>query len=432
MNKKIRIAIVGGGIAGLALMTRLVRYPHLEVNLYEAAEVFSEVGAGISFGINALKAMQLLGLGEAYENIADRMAEPYREVWCQWRNGYSNEQIATAFAAGHGLSSVHRADFLEQLMPFIPVGKVHFNKRLADLTASPKKIDLVFEDLEKVECDYVIGCDGIHSVVRNHVLRSQGIEPIKPRFSGTWAYRGIVKQASFKQALEQHNLESIAAEVPQAFLARNKHIHCFPIRQGQEINVMAFQSKADDGEVAQDYGWITPASKQKMLDDFAEFNPIAQALLNEIDKPTIWALHDIDPLPTYQNNMKNVILIGDAAHATLPHQGSGAGQCLEDALILAHLFAPRQLELHHLKFISQIYEDIRRPRASMAQLKSREACRIYQLQDVNYQDTDALAHNLSTRFEWLWQHDLVEDVIQTEICLYDALNEVEIELAETM
>ena len=76
MDKKIRVAVIGGGIAGLALTTQLVKNKHLDVHLFESASQFSEIGAGISFGANAVKAIQLLGLSQEYESIADRVKEP--------------------------------------------------------------------------------------------------------------------------------------------------------------------------------------------------------------------------------------------------------------------------------------------------------------------------------------------------------------------
>ncbi len=76
MDKKIKVAVIGGGIAGLALTTQLVKNQNLDVHLYEAAPQFSEIGAGISFGANAVKAIHLLGLANEYESIADKVKAP--------------------------------------------------------------------------------------------------------------------------------------------------------------------------------------------------------------------------------------------------------------------------------------------------------------------------------------------------------------------
>ena len=111
MTQQIRVAILGGGIAGLALATQLVKNKHLDVHLYEAAAQFSEIGAGISFGANAVKAIEILNLAEEYNAIADTVAAPYQDVWFQWRNGYNDDYLSSSISPQVGQSSVHRAGF---------------------------------------------------------------------------------------------------------------------------------------------------------------------------------------------------------------------------------------------------------------------------------------------------------------------------------
>lgn len=410
MGNKIKVAVIGGGIAGLALTTQLVKYPHLEVNLYEAAPQFSEIGAGISFGANAVKAIHLLGLGEQYQSIADQVNAPYTDIWFQWRNGYTDEYLSASIAPQVGQSSVHRADFLDALIPLVPEKNVHFNKRVEKIEASDEHVSITFVDGQMVDCDYLIGCDGIHSVVRNHVLESHHYNPVNPEFSGTWAYRGIIKFADFKNAIETLGSDLELADVPQMLLGKDKHILTFPIRQGKEINIVAFKSDRNDTSLAADMPWTKVVSKQEMLDDFADWSESCQALLNLIEAPTIWALHHTHPLKTYKNKSNNVIIIGDAAHAMLPHQGAGAGQGLEDALILANLLASSLLTRESIKYISSIYENVRLDRAVRVQNTSFESGEIYELYSPKHPDFTAIGSHLVHRFDWLWQHDLEQDI----------------------
>ena len=74
----LHIAIVGGGIAGVALALDLCRHPHLSVQLFESAPAFGEVGAGVSFGANAVRAIAGLGIAEPYRQIADRTLDPWQ------------------------------------------------------------------------------------------------------------------------------------------------------------------------------------------------------------------------------------------------------------------------------------------------------------------------------------------------------------------
>lgn len=421
MDKKIKIAVIGGGIAGLALTTQLVKYSHLDVHLFESAAQFSEIGAGISFGANAVKAIHLLGLGQEYERIADQVKAPYTDIWFQWRNGYTDAYLSASVAPKVGQSSVHRADFLDALIPLVPASKVHFNQRVQQLEAHSDSVNITFVDGQQFECDYVIGCDGIHSVVRDHVLDSHQLPRIHPQFSGTWAYRGIIKFQDFKQAIETLGKDLELAEVPQMFLGKDQHILTFPIRQGEEINIVAFKSDRTQTDLPENTPWTKPVSKQQMLADFADWSESCQALLGLIDTPTLWALHEIAPLTTYKNKTNNVIVIGDAAHAMLPHQGAGAGQGLEDALILAKLLENAQLTSETITCVSEIYEQIRLERAVQVQHTSRESGEIYELYSAQYPEFENIGEHLVQRFDWLWQHVLEQDIETATLALQQQL-----------
>lgn len=420
MEAPVRVAIIGGGIAGLALATQLVKHSHLDVQLYEAAAQFSEIGAGISFGANAVNAIQHLNLSEEYHAIADKVAAPYTDVWFQWRNGYTDEFLSASLAENVGQSSVHRADFLDAIIARMPLENAHFSKKIQSISENDQEIILTFQDGSSASCDYLIGADGIHSNVRQYVLSSQQALPVYPKFSGTWAYRGIIKYQDYKNAIQNLQNDPEIADVPQMFLGKDKHILTFPIRQGEEINIVAFKSNRDDTQLAENTAWTQPVSKAQMLSDFSDWSDSCIALLDLIDNPTIWALHEIDELNSYQSQSGRVILIGDAAHAMLPHQGAGAGQGLEDAAVLAELFKNAQINREALPKISEIYQDLRLERACKVQRTSRESGEIYELYSGEYPDFDSIGTHLAHRFDWLWEHDLQQDfqIIQNQLAQY--------------
>lgn len=424
MDEPVRIAIIGGGIAGLALATQLVKYPHLDVHLYEAAAQFSEIGAGISFGANAVKAIELLDLAHEYHTIADKVAAPYTDVWFQWRNGYTDEYLSASIAKNVGQSSVHRADFLDAIVSKMPIKNSHFAKKILSIHEENQEITLTFQDGEKITCDYVIGADGIHSTVREHVLRSHNLPIIKPVFSGTWAYRGIIRYQDYKNAIQKLGADPEIADVPQMMLGKDKHILTFPIRQGEEINIVAFKSNRNNPVLAPDTPWTKTVSKQQMLDDFADWSDSCKALLNLIDNPTVWALHEIQELDSYQSKSGRIIIIGDAAHAMLPHQGAGAGQGLEDAALLAHLFSNSNINIHSLCKISDIYQKIRLERACNVQRTSRESGEIYELYSAEFSDFSSIGEHLEHRFDWLWNHNIEQDITEAKILLqHDLLSQ---------
>ena len=66
------VAVIGGGIGGLCLAIGLLKYPHINVQVYESAPSFGEIGAGVAVGPNAQRALELLGSGpkEAFQSQA--------------------------------------------------------------------------------------------------------------------------------------------------------------------------------------------------------------------------------------------------------------------------------------------------------------------------------------------------------------------------
>lgn len=133
----------------------------------------------------------------------------------------------------------------------------------------------------------MIGADGIRSVARQYVLATHHLPPVHPRFSGTWAYRGIISHASFKEALQQIQGDTDLADIPQMLLGKDKHILTFPIRKGEQINIVAFCSNREDTVLPPDTPWTKPVDKAQMLSDFSDWSESCKTLLGLIEQPTI-------------------------------------------------------------------------------------------------------------------------------------------------
>lgn len=410
-KRALRIGIIGGGISGVALALDISRHPHLNVQLFESAPAFGEVGAGVSFGANAVRALEGLGLGEPYQNISDRSPEPWQDVWFEWRRATDAGYLGASKAPGVGQSSVHRADFLDALASRLPEGIAHFNKRAAKVEQQGDEARVQFADGTYYTCDLLIAADGIKSALRNHVLGGIGAPPAVPRYSGTVAYRGMIDSQYLREAYRAEGIDEHLAVVPQMYLGLDGHILTFPVKQGRVINVVAFitDRSCPDPVWPQDTPWVRNATQDEMLAGFIGWGDAARVLLECIPTPTCWALHDIDELPGYVHG--RVALIGDAAHAMLPHQGAGAGQGLEDAYFLARLLGDPRLNASNIGALLDAYDLQRRPRACRVQRTSREAGDLYELRDkVAGNNEPVMRATLERRFDWLWNHDLDADV----------------------
>ncbi|KAJ3565168.1 hypothetical protein NPX13_g7600 [Xylaria arbuscula] len=121
---KIEVAIVGGGIAGLALAAGLVKKPHLNVRVYEAVEEYSDVGAGLALHRNAIRAMTLIGseVRQAYIDKALDMGEEDEEMVTKviLAQGDHKGQLVAELGRAKGRKTVSRADLLDGLRALIP------------------------------------------------------------------------------------------------------------------------------------------------------------------------------------------------------------------------------------------------------------------------------------------------------------------------
>ena len=409
----LHIGIVGGGIAGVALALDLCRHSHLSVQLFEAASAFGEVGAGVSFGANAVRAIAGLGIAEPYRQIADRTLDPWQDIWFEWRRGEDAGYLGASLAEGVGQSSVHRADFLDALARQLPEGVAQFGKRAVSVEQDDQQARVLFTDGSEHRCDLLIAADGIKSSIRDHVLQGLGHPLAAPRFSGTCAYRGMIDSQQLRAAYRARGVDEHLVDVPQMYLGLDAHILTFPVKQGRLINVVAFTSDRSRPDPAwpSDSPWVRNASQEEMLAAFTDWGDAARVLLECIPSPTLWALHELEELPGYVHG--RVGLIGDAAHAMLPHQGAGAGQGLEDAWLLARLLADPQVLASRPHSVLEAYDAIRRPRACRVQRTSWEAGELYELRDPVVADNEQLlGKTLAERFEWLWDHDMQSDLQQ--------------------
>ena len=416
--KRLSIGIVGGGIGGVAFAVALSRDAGLEVQLFEAAPQFSEIGAGVSFGPNAVRAISLLGLESAYRRIADSSPAPFEDVWFEWRRGRDDAYLTASLAPGCGQSSVHRADFLDAIVANLPEGIARFGKRCVEVRQDDDGVEVDFEDGSRHRCDILIGFDGIKSAVRDHVLPPEQYGDLGPFWSGTYAYRGMIPTGQLEAAMEARGADRRLALVPQMYLGPDRHILTFPVKQSELINVVAFitDRSTPNPRLPEGEEWVKAVAQQELLEVFAEWSAASRAILDCIPEPTRWALHELPELPFYHRG--RVLIVGDAAHARVPHQGAGAGQALEDAYVLASLLTDTSCTRQNAQQALAAFEAVRHARACRVQRTSHEAGDLYEYSAPGIGADEArLAADLETRFDWLWNHDLRNDVAAARVRL---------------
>ncbi|KAE9983142.1 hypothetical protein BLS_004542 [Venturia inaequalis] len=399
-NKPFNIAVIGGGIAGLTLTLALLK-KRVPVTLYEAASKFGEIGAGVSFGPNASRAMKLIspGIYDGFQNGATlNQSQDKRGYWfsIQYGQDLGQGDLITELPCEGGHAAVHRAHFLDKLFELLPEGVARFGKRAVGYEQNADGVTIKFLDGTEAKHDAVVGCDGIKSKTRACMLGEQ--DPAsKAEYSGKYAYRGLVPMAKAKELLGEEK-----AQNSQMYYGRNGHMLTFSIEKGKTMNVVAFRSS----ETWDSPDWVVTADKEKMFSDFSSWSPTVRSIISLVQKPDIWALFQHPNARTYHDG--NVALLGDAAHATTPHQGAGAGMCVEDSYIMSNLLA----DVYDKKDIGKafaVYDQVRRPRGQNLVKTSREAGMLYEMELVG-EDREKIKANLESRMKWLWDYDIEDEL----------------------
>ncbi|KDE03853.1 hypothetical protein MVLG_05675 [Microbotryum lychnidis-dioicae p1A1 Lamole] len=425
----LRIAIVGGGIAGLTAAIAVLHYSkqnpesNVRLDVYESAAVFAEIGAGVALGPNAQTSLRLIGCGEALERVAGKQGQSDDDLWFDFLVGAKNhaqsgKDIYSLRGKMAGRGNVHRADFLDGLIQLLPTDQAHFNKRCINYTPHSSGVTLHFADSTTAEADVLIASDGIKSVLREAMyvrkgFRDEALEIQRARYSEWIAWRGMVERAEFERIFGK------GASDKRMLLGQGRHILHFPVRGGALINIVAFVKDAAYAKLGDHTGpWSEARPKAEMLEDFASFNETSLELLKAINDPSIWGIFELPLIPHAVD--ERIVLIGDAAHATTPHQGSGAGQAIEDGLFVAHVLTHPLLSKSSstsstrstsLRTALSLYEAARHPRGRRVQSTSYEAGLLYEFLDpIAGDDITKIGPNLSERMKWIWEMDLEKEL----------------------
>lgn len=309
------VLVVGGGIGGLATALAMARAGRV-VHLVEQAAEFSEIGAGLQLGPNAMRAFDRLGV---YDAIAEHAVFPPRAVVRDAIDGsvLTTLDFGDSFRERYGYPYVvaHRSDVLTSLLEACerePGLTLETGKRVERVVESEDFAAVHFADGGTYTAAVLVGADGIRSQVRELIDSSE------PSFSGHVAYRGALNIADAPGAA--------ATDDVLLWIGPGIHLMQYPMRKGELYNQVAVYERPAGAEgVRGDLNELAAA--------FAGACHEVRRSLAQIDTSRAWPVCDRTPLDVWST--EHAVLIGDAAHAMLQYLGQGACQALEDALALA-------------------------------------------------------------------------------------------------
>ncbi|KAF9270738.1 salicylate hydroxylase [Marasmius fiardii PR-910] len=406
MSKDFTVAIVGGGLCGLATAYPLSK-AGITVKVFEAAPKFEEIGAGVGFGPNAVRALEGLGLISAI--LARSGQEKPEQRVFKFVAGCAPHDLVYDYETGNsqrlGLG-IYRPACLDGLISLLDPSITQFDKRCTSVSITESgRARIQFSDDTTYDADLVIGADGIRSVTRKFVVEENTRSLV---FANTVAYRGLVPWEDLVRAGIQTDL----SVQPTCFVGAGKHIICFPVLGNKVINFVAFVAQHDLPKGPElPMPWVESVPHEELKANFADWGPDGQIIVDHLKNPSKWSIHAcIPPLQSFVR--ERVVLVGDAAHAMLPHLGAGVGQGFEDVYILTKLLTHPLTNKSNLDRVLAHYNEIRPPRANDVLERSTKAAEIYDNFGPGGYDASEMAARLRCRWEPVWNYD-VHQVIET-------------------
>ena len=321
LKSQIDVLIVGAGIGGLTLAHALLQRGKT-VKVLERAPALENVGAGIQIPPNAVKVLRALSLEQA---VTDRAFQPKAIEARMGQSGRHVFEIPLAKTAkkrwGAPYLHIHRADYISALSESLPAGVLQLEADVTDYFQTDDCVSVRLEDGAQIDADYLIGADGLNSIIRTQMLGAD-----KLQFTGNMAWRAVVPADRLKDLVPH----------PTACAWFGPNRHAVTYRLGMTGDLINFVGVVEQDQW-QEEGWSISGDKVNALKDFKGWHPMITNLIENADVLNRWALFDRAPLSKWVEG--RVALMGDAAHPMLPFLAQGAAMAVEDSWVLARIIA---------------------------------------------------------------------------------------------
>jgi 2-polyprenyl-6-methoxyphenol hydroxylase-like FAD-dependent oxidoreductase len=328
-----RIAVVGGGIGGLALALGLHRRG-IACEVYEGAPEVREIGVGITLLPHAMRELAVLGVQPQLEAVGiENLESVFFNRWGQFiyrepRGRHAGYDVPELGMHRGKLHAVLYQAALQRLGP----ARIHLDHRCVGLQQDAREVTLAFQDARgqlrpPVQADVVIACDGVNSAVRRQFYPDE-----KPAFAGINTWRGVTVHKPILTGKTYMRIGSIDT---------GKMV-IYPIAddvdgQGNQlVNWVAEIRHADAGM----NDWNQPGRLEDFLPVYQDWKfdwLDVPGLITGAKEILEYPMVDKDPVPRW--TFGRVSFLGDAAHPMYPRGSNGSAQALLDASTLAGLLA---------------------------------------------------------------------------------------------
>lgn len=388
--KGVEVAVVGAGVAGLAVARALALRGAL-VTVLEQADAIREVGAGLQISPNGAAVLHALGLGPALEAAGARAAA------VELIDGPTGARVARLDLArlrpGQDYRLVHRADLIALLAEGARTAgaAIALLQQIDRVDLAGDRPRIVTAQGAEMRPALLIGADGLHSRVRAALTG-----PVAPYFTFQIAWRATIPGNPADPA------------VAEVHMGPGRHLVSYPLRGGALRNIVAVEERRRWAEE----GWSLRDDPMEMRLAFAGFAPRVREWLEAVPEVWLWGLFRHPVAPAWHAGGHTAIL-GDAAHPTLPFLAQGANLALEDAWVLADRLDRAATPAEGLA----AYQAARVARVTRAVAAAEGNARAYHLRapwrgaaHLGLRGLAALAPGaLLGRFDWLYGHDVTQN-----------------------
>lgn len=388
-----RAVIVGGGIGGLATACALRRVGISDYVVLEQAQELQAIGAGIQITSNAGRVLRFLGLADA---VARRAVQ---SLGTRYRDIASNEFLFESNASDRGEAmpyyQVHRAVLTDLLYREAGPEKVRLGERVSAVDLSSTEASVTTESGETYGGDVVIGADGIHSRIRSIL----GPVP-EPQFSNSVGWRALIP----REKVDQLGLD----RRQHTWFGPRRSVIVYWIDGGERLNFLGIVP----AEEVRAESWETAGRVNDLQKSYEGACVTVSEIVSQVDSAFITGIFDRPP--ARQLAVGRGVLVGDAGHPVRPHLAAGAGQALEDSVVLAKCIR-RASSANDVPAALVDFEQRRLPRVIKVQMSSREWGKLSHLTDPQeialrnaaLRDGNSGTGTLSRR-RWLWDYDPVQ------------------------
>ncbi|KAH6714827.1 hypothetical protein BKA61DRAFT_642940 [Leptodontidium sp. MPI-SDFR-AT-0119] len=337
--------IIGGGIAGISAALALTKIG-VQCTVYELRVAPSTIGGSINLTPNALRLLEFLDV-EVQGCPVDSI-----EIFSLHTGKLIGELPFKKF--GPGLR-ILREELLRSLLRATDkkgINVVYDSKLIAIKDDSEdSKVTAVFANGKKVEADFILGCDGVHSAVRTQYVESSR----KPEYTGVAVAYSIIDGTGIKTHFRSTGFNSgrFGSLITSYFDPDRTQIYVGAVMEIKEEN--------------DKQGWrIRENDRQKTMDEIERRYknsalPCVDKLIKEVEDFMFYPVYKLGPRGIWSRG--RVLLLGDAAHG-MPPQGESTGLAIEDSVLFARVVESNPQTPIEATF--KLYEKTRRPRIDTA------------------------------------------------------------------